>query len=128
MTKRNQQPRPHLELRVMVGGQVAIGPTQAMLLEAIRSTGSIAAAQRQLGATYAYVWKLVAAMNAMFSPPLVDPTRGGTGGGGAVLTGQGHKVLDAFRQLEALANSRGRGELLVIGQATRHAAATVEDP
>jgi molybdenum-dependent DNA-binding transcriptional regulator ModE len=32
----------------MVDGQVVIGPVQAMLLEAIRATGSIAAAQRQI--------------------------------------------------------------------------------
>jgi molybdate transport system regulatory protein len=72
MTRRNRRTGPDLELRVMVDGQVAIGPVQAMLLEAIRSTGSIAAAQRQIGASYAHVWKLMAAMNKAFTPPLVD--------------------------------------------------------
>src|ERR1700678_954258 len=81
MTRRNRRPRPDLELRIMVDGQMVIGPVQAMLLEAIRSTGSIAAAQRQMGASYAHVWKLVAAMNEIFSPPLVDPIRGGARGG-----------------------------------------------
>src|SRR4051794_32650213 len=71
MTKRNRRCRPDLELRVTIDGQVIIGPIQAMLLEAIRSTGSISAAHRELGKSYAHVWKLTAAMNEMLDPPLV---------------------------------------------------------
>jgi molybdate transport system regulatory protein len=121
MTRRNGRPRTDLELRVTMDGQVIIGPLQAMLLEEIRITGSIAAAQRRLGASYAYVWRLVAAMNAIFSPPLVDPIRGGARGGGAILTAQGHKVLDSFRRLESLARADGRAELLSIEKAASHA-------
>ena len=67
-------------------GNVIIGPIQAMLLEAMNSSGSIAAAHRELGISYAHVWKLVTAMNQTFSPPLVEPIRGGARGGGAILT------------------------------------------
>jgi molybdate transport system regulatory protein len=126
MTRRSRRPRPELELRVMVDGLVVIGPAQAMLLEAIRSTGSIAAAQRQIGASNAYVWKLVAAMNEVFSPPLVDPIRGGARGGGAMLTDQGLKVLDSFRWLEGLTQAKGHAELLVISRAAGHGAARQE--
>ena len=38
MTKRNRRFKPDLELRVTIDGQIIIGPIQAMLLEAIRST------------------------------------------------------------------------------------------
>lgn len=115
----------------MVDGQVAIGPGaigpgQAMLLEAIRTTGSIAAAQRQIGASYAHLWKLVAAMNEVFAPPLVEPIRGGARGGGAILTLQGHKVLDSFRRLESLSKTEGHAELRVIGRAANHAVAKQE--
>lgn len=120
MTRRNRHLRPDLEIHVAVDGQVVIGPVQATLLEAIRSTGSIAAAQRQIGASYAHVWKLVAAMNEAFSPPLVDPIRGGARGGGAILTEQGHKVLDSFRSLESLSKSEGHAELRVISRAANH--------
>lgn len=123
MAKHDRHPRPDLELRVTVDGQVVIGPVQAMLLEEIHSTGSIAAAQRRLGASYAHVWKIVAAMNEIFSPPLVDPIRGGARGGGAILTQQGRKVLDAFRQLEMLSRTQGHSELLAIGRAAGHAVA-----
>ena len=106
-----------------IDGQVIIGPIQAMLLEAIRSTGSISAAHRELGKSYAHVWKLVAAMNEMFDPPLVGPIRGGAQGGGAILTEQGRKVLEAFRRLEGLSRTQGRAELLVISRAAGHAMA-----
>jgi molybdate transport system regulatory protein len=121
MTRRNRRVRSDLDLRVMVDGQMVIGPVQAALLEAIRTTGSIAAAQRQIGASYAYVWKLVAAMNETFAPPLVEPIRGGARGGGAMLTEQGHKVLDSFRRLEDQSKARGHAELLVISRAASHA-------
>jgi molybdate transport system regulatory protein len=123
MTKRNRRFKPDLELRVTIDGQVMIGPIQAKLLEAIRSTGSISAAHRKLGISYAHVWKLVAAMNEIFDPPLVDPIRGGTRGGGAILTKQGIKILDSFRHLEGLSKAQGVAELLVIGRAASHAVA-----
>ena len=104
-----------------IDGQVIIGPIQAMLLEAIRSTGSIPAAHRELGISYAHVWKLVAAMNQVFSPPLVDPIRGGARGGGALLTQQGHKVLSSYRRMEELSRDLVRNEMLVIGRASSQA-------
>jgi len=126
MTRRDRPARPDLELRVMVDGQMVIGPIQAALLEAIRSTGSISAAHRQIGASYAHVWKLVAAMNEAFSPPLVEPIRGGARGGGAILTQQGQKVLDSYRRLEDLSKAQGNADLLVIGRAASHAGAKQE--
>jgi len=123
MERSVRRPRSDLELRVRVDGQVVIGPVQATLLEAIRTTGSISAAQRQIGSTYAHLWKLVAAMNEAFAPPLVEPTRGGARGGGAMLTEQGHKVLDSFRRLEDLSKAQGHAELLVISRAATHAVA-----
>jgi len=123
MRRRSRRSNPVLELRVVVDGRVAIGPVQAMLLEAIRATGSIAAAQRHIGTSYAHAWKLVMAMNEMFSMPLVEPNRGGIRGGGAMLTEQGHKVLDSFRRLETRSKTEGQAELLVISRAAGHAAA-----
>lgn len=121
MAKRDRRVRPDLELRVVLNGAIAMGPFHALLLEGIRDTGSIAAAQRRLGSSYAHVWKLVTTMNAMFVPPLVDVARGGYSGGGATLTSEGHKVLNSFRRLERLVQEQGRGELLAITRATSHA-------
>ncbi len=62
MTKRNRRSKPDLELRVTIDCLVITGPIQAILLEAIRSTGSISAVHRALGKSHAHVWKLVATM------------------------------------------------------------------
>lgn len=123
MAKLCRHPKPELELRVVVNGKVAVGPIQAVVLEGIRDCGSISGAQRRLGATYAHVWKLVATMNDRFSPPIVAVARGGTKGGGASLTPQGHQVLGAFRALERLLLLQGLPELRVVSQATASAMA-----
>jgi len=117
MTAHNGPCHPDLELRVTINGEVIIGPVQAMLLEAIHFTGSISAAHRKLGVSYAHLWKMVAALNDVFSPPLIDPVRGGARGGGAVLTPEGHKILGSYRRLEELSHKVARTQLLVISNA-----------
>ena len=113
------RPSLDVELRVKLGGTVAFGPTQADLLEAILLTGSISAAQRRLGFGYVYAWKLVAAMNNLFSPPLVDISRGGRRGGGASVSKQGHQVLIAYRRMERTLLAVGCAELHLINDAAR---------
>ncbi|MBC7155371.1 MAG: LysR family transcriptional regulator [Rhodobacteraceae bacterium] len=98
----NQPPKPPaLRIRIVFGGGAMIGPGKAELLERIARTGSIAAAGREMGMSYKRAWQLITTMNAMFRAPLVDSTRGGPGGGGAVLTGAGRAVLDHYRAIEA---------------------------
>jgi len=87
-------------LRVLLGDAIAMGPGKADLLDAIRRTGSISAAARDLGMSYRRAWTLVDTMNASFSRPLVEPCRGGAGGGGAVVTDCGLDVLAHYRALE----------------------------
>ena len=114
MAVRNQGYHPDLKNGGWRGGYRA---DPGMLLEAIGSTGSISAAHRKLGISYAHVWKMVAALNELFSPPLVAPIRGGARGGGAVLTQQGHKILNSYRRLEELSQELARTQLLVIRKA-----------
>jgi molybdate transport system regulatory protein len=128
MAKLCRHPKPdlELELRIVVLGTVVVGPVQAAVLAGIRDCGSISGAQRQLGATYAHVWKLVAAMNDRFSPPVVEVARGGTQGGGARLTPHGHEVLGAFQALEQLLAIQGQPELDVVRRATASAVGRVK--
>lgn len=116
--KRVRHPeRLGLHLRVVLGGDVAMGPGKAELLEGIAETGSIAAAGRRMGMSYRRAWLLVEAMNAMFTRPLVDAAKGGAGGGGAVLTEEGRRILAAYRRLEAAAAQAGAAELETLQQA-----------
>ena len=95
-----------LKLRILFDGAM-IGPGKAELLHHIRETGSIAAAGRQMDMSYKRAWMLVETMNAMFRAPVVESSRGGAQGGGAVVTETGHAVLAAYRALEAGAEAGG---------------------
>jgi molybdate transport system regulatory protein len=92
--------RGNLRLRLMLGEEIAFGPGKADLLEAIRASGSISAAAKSLDMSYRRAWLLVEAMNACFDTPLVSSAKGGKGGGGAVVTAEGERVLAVFRLLE----------------------------
>jgi len=64
--------------------------------------------------SYKRAWMLVETMNAMFAAPLVDSTRGGPKGGGAVLTEAGQAVLGLYRGFEAEAARAGAGQIAAI--------------
>ncbi|MAM75412.1 MAG: hypothetical protein CMO29_16575 [Tistrella sp.] len=86
-----------LSLRIDLPGGRRFGPGKAALLAHVEALGSIAAAGREMGMSYARAWRLIEAMNAEFAAPLVQRQAGGAGGGGALLTETGHAVLAAYR-------------------------------
>ncbi|MEQ8818070.1 MAG: LysR family transcriptional regulator [Thalassobaculum sp.] len=92
-------------IRLLIGDAVALGPGKARLLEAIGTTGSIAAAARTMGMSYGRAWQLVQAMNGDFRAALVERAAGGRGGGGAALTALGLEALDRYRSMEARADA-----------------------
>ena len=100
-----------LSLRLLHGGDIAIGPGKADLLEAIAATGSISAAGRAMGLSYRRAWLLVDTMNRAFAAPLVSTAKGGRAGGGAALTTDGDTVLAAYRRAEAAAGAAAAGPL-----------------
>ncbi len=99
--------RPTLRIRIVFGDEEMIGPGKAELLERIDRCGSIAAAGREMSMSYKRAWQLIGTLNAMFKQPLVDSTRGGPGGGGAVLTETGRTVLSLYRAFETDAAEAG---------------------
>lgn len=84
-----------LKLRILFDGAM-FGPGKADLLGRIAETGSISAAGRAMGMSYKRAWLLVDEMNGAFVEPLVTSSRGGPGGGGALLTDAGAKVLRLY--------------------------------
>jgi len=104
---RQQDAAPRLRIRIVFGERGMIGPGKADLLERIVRCGSIAAAGREMGMSYKRAWELIATLNTMFRAPLVESTRGGAGGGGAVLTDLGREVLAHYRGFEAEAARGG---------------------
>ena len=103
--------RTRLRIRIVFDDAAMIGPGKAELLERIDRCGSIAAAGREMGMSYKRAWELVGTLNTMFRDPVVESTRGGPGGGGAVLTESGREVLDLYRAFEREAAAAGGGRL-----------------
>jgi molybdate transport system regulatory protein len=96
--------RPEKVLRIGIPWQdlYAMGAGKAALLEAIRDTGSISAAGRQMGLSYRKAWMMVDAMNRAFRAPLVETVKGGMAGGGAVVTEAGLEALGRYQALREL--------------------------
>ena len=105
---------PRLSFRLILGDDVALGPGKVQLLEAIRETGSIAAAGRSLGMSYKRAWHLVDTMNRCFATPLVEASKGGSRGGGARLTPRAELVIAAYRRLEARARKATATDLATL--------------
>jgi molybdate transport system regulatory protein len=99
------------KFRIYFGDEIAIGPGKAELLEAIRASGSISKAARQLGMSYKRAWNLADTMNRCFREPLIDTATGGGGGGGAHVTPFGEQVLAHFRSMERHTDAAIRADL-----------------
>ena len=117
---------PPLQLRLLFGKAIALGPGKAELLQRIGETGSISAAARQMGMSYRRAWLLVDTMNQCFASPLVETATGGKGGGGASLTQLGRDVLTRYYRMQALAEAAAADELAELAQCL--APAPPDDP
>ena len=101
-----------LKAQLLCGGELAMGPGKADLLEAIQTEGSISGAGRKLGMSYRRTWLLVDTMNRCWAEPLVEAAPGGGANRGARVTPAGLTVLAAFRALErAVAAAASDGPL-----------------
>ncbi|MEC7490272.1 MAG: LysR family transcriptional regulator [Pseudomonadota bacterium] len=100
-------------LRILLGRAIAIGPGKAELLRLIDTTGSIAAAAREMGMSYRRAWTLVETMNTTFRQTVVKAVSGGRGGGGAEITDFGCEVLKCYRAMEAKAIKSVASEMKV---------------
>jgi molybdate transport system regulatory protein len=106
--------RPRLSLRVMRGRAGVLGPGKADLLEGIDQTGSIAAAGRRMKMSYKRAWQLAEELNRGFRDPLIEASKGGSGGGGAQLTALGREVLARYRRIEAACERAAATELAAL--------------
>lgn len=94
-------PGLRIKLQIYCGGEIAMGPGKADLLDAIGAKGSISGAGRAMGMSYRRAWQLVDVMNRCWATPLVETRPGGAASGGAWLTEFGRAVLALYRALQA---------------------------
>jgi molybdate transport system regulatory protein len=91
---------PHALLKIDFDGH-RLGAGKVRLLELISETGSISKAAKGMDMSYRRAWLLIDELNTMFSKAVVETVAGGSGGGGAKVTGFGSEVINVFRKLEA---------------------------
>jgi molybdate transport system regulatory protein len=97
-----------------------IGPGKIALLEAIRKTGSITAAARSMNMSYRRAWLLVDEINRLLSEPAVTAESGGAGGGGrAILTPVGRKMIRHYHSIEKGTRAAARGEFRALRRLVR---------
>jgi molybdate transport system regulatory protein len=87
-------------LVLRTAGHLPVGRDRIAMLEAVAAQGSITAAAKALGYSYKAVWDGLNAINNLLPRPALLTQAGGRGGGGAVLTEEGRRLIAAFHRLE----------------------------
>mgnify|MGYP002146123942 CR=1 FL=1 len=98
-------------MRVTQGDVIAVGPGKIALLEAVDKTGSITAAAKSLDMSYRRAWLLVDELNRCLRTPAVETAKGGSQGGGCVLTAEGHALVALYRRIEDTAASACQADI-----------------
>jgi len=91
---------PVIRIRIDFSDSSFVGPGKIDLLEAIRDTGSLSQAARDLGMSYRRAWLLIDSFKSAFREPVTLATTGGKGGGGVALTSFGEGLVESYRALE----------------------------
>src|SRR5215471_15380778 len=100
MSRPATKPLPQLSVRIDLDSEERIGPGKIQLLEQIHEHGSISAAGRAMDMSYKRAWDLVDEINRICGHAAVEPQAGGKGGGGAMLTPFGTKLVARYRKIE----------------------------
>jgi molybdate transport system regulatory protein len=77
-------------------------PQRIELLQHIAEQGSITRAAKSAGVSYKAAWDAIDELNNLAQKPLVVRAVGGRGGGGAILSEEGQRVLRLYLRLQAL--------------------------
>lgn len=92
--------KPTISLWFEAWGEKIVGEDLVRLLEGVRATGSLIAACRTLGVSYAHAWEKIDRVQRVLEEPILEAKRGGEGGGGCKLTEAGLRILESYRMLE----------------------------
>lgn len=71
-------------------------PRRIALLKQVDITGSISQGAKNAGISYKSAWDAINEMNQLSDQPIVDRSTGGKGGGGAVLTRYGQRLIQLY--------------------------------
>lgn len=77
-----------------------LGHGRVELLERINASGSLRQAALQMKMSYKQAWDLINHINENLGTPAVLLSRGGRGGGKAIVTEKGMRAIAVFNQLQ----------------------------
>ena len=98
------RPTADFKLRIRIyAGDRMLGPGKIELLAHVDATGSLAGAAKEMGMSYMRAWNLAQELNRDPERPMIEMTRGGTGGGTASVTPFGKKVFALYQEMDRAA-------------------------
>ncbi len=74
----------------------------ALILRFIEETGSLLTASRIVGVSYSRAWNWIANLEKVLGEKIINPYRGGVGGGGSRLTELGKEILKTYFEYEKI--------------------------
>jgi molybdate transport system regulatory protein len=86
-------PEPVIRFTIQFAQHSRVGSAEIDLLEAIQTAVTLSQAARYLRISYRHAWLLVDSLNHAFQFSVTVAKRGGSGGGGACLTGLGESLV-----------------------------------
>jgi molybdate transport system regulatory protein len=89
-----------MHLWIDIKGRGSLGPGKLRLLRAVAARHSLAAAARELRMSYRLAWQHLRLIEQRTGIAVVEPHRGGSFGGGTVLTPQGGLLVEAYEQFQ----------------------------
>ena len=90
------------EIVVKKGGEVFLNRKRIELIRNIRYSGSILSASKTLKMSYQQAWTYIKEINELSPLPIVTRQRGGSNGGGAVVTTYGLELIEKYMKMEEM--------------------------
>mgnify|MGYP004523949203 CR=1 FL=1 len=89
--------RPVLTIRIFTQ-EKCFGPGVAVLMRKVQELHSLRAAAASIGMAYSKAWTILRHAQQELGFSLLDSSTGGKNGGGATLTPQGERLLNAYER------------------------------
>ncbi len=86
------------EVTLLYKGHIVLDSKFAKVLEEIERKGSLLAAARSQGVSYSWVWSRINKVEELLGKEIIEVRRGGSKGGGAVLTELGRSILSIYKE------------------------------
>jgi len=92
--------KPNYKLWFESEGEYIFGPGACAILTAVLEEGTLTKGAEKIGMSYRYAWGAIRKIEHKLGISLIETFKGGkTGGGGARVTEQGLKLIDAYTKL-----------------------------